>query len=276
MKTRPRIAFHFLFSICILFPSQAYAKGLISTADEVRIGKQVREQILQEYQLSSSQEDINLVRTLGNALVKFAEKRSGINYEFEVLDSKEINAFAAPGGYIFITTGLLDFTERDPAMVAGVIAHEIGHVARKHHRDVIQQQILISFGLSFMFKNLSKDKAWLKDAVNIGIFLVQQGHSREREYEADRQAVLYTYRAGWNPEEGYIKFLALMEEKMGGKNPLGDIGRCIASHPDTDRRKMFAQSYLERLRVMESFTPREYPEEIKLQVKSSASDVITQ
>jgi predicted Zn-dependent protease len=238
----------------------AHARGILSTSMEVELGRSVRDDVLSEYEQWDDPADNALVSDLAAVLVPLAEQREGIDYEFYLIESEDINAFAAPGGFVFISTGLLDFIKRDPGMLGGVMAHEIGHVARRHHRKAIEEALWHSLGFAVLLRTFDIDEEWIEIAGAAALTLIEQGHSREHEYDADRQAVLMTYRAGWDPDAGIICFLRDIEKEYGSGNPLGDIGRCIASHPDTDRRVYFAELYLEEVRASEPFTPQPLPE----------------
>ena len=237
----------------------ARARGILSTSMEVELGRSVRDDILKEYEQWDDPADNALVSDLASVIVPLAEQREGIEYEFYLIESEDINAFAAPGGFVFITTGLLDFIKRDPAMLGGVIAHEVSHVARRHHRKAIEESLWHNFGFAVLLHAFDIDEEWIEIAGAVALTLIEQGHSRENEYDADRQAVLMTYRAGWDPDSGIICFLRDIEKEYGSGNPLGDIGRCIASHPDTDRRVYFAELYLEEVRSSETFTSQPLP-----------------
>jgi len=246
--------------IYLVFSLPAFARGILSTEMEVEIGQSVRDDVLSEYDLWEDEDDNALVQDLAVTLVDNSQPREGIEYEFYLIESEEVNAFAAPGGFIFLTNGLLDFIDRDPAMIAGVMAHEIGHVARGHHRDAIEGALFRQLGFALFLRALDIDEEWIQIGGAVALLIVDQGYSREDEYDADEQAVLTTYRAGWDPDVGIIAFLREIEEEYGSDNPLGDIGECIASHPDTDRRVYFAELFLENLRQSESFTPVPLPE----------------
>ena len=249
----------FLSLSLLTFPTAASAGGLISTSMEIEIGKSVRDEILAEYDLWDDPYDNELVQSLAQAVLPFADQRD-LEYEFYVLESDDVNAFAAPGGFIFVTNGLLDFADRDPGLIAGVLAHEIGHVARKHHREAMEDALWQSIGLAILFHALEIDEEWIEIAAGVALLMVQQGYSRENEYDADRHGVRTAYRAGFDPDEGLIEFLRMIEAEYGSDNELGDIGRSIASHPDTDRRVFFAEIYLDEFSLTEEFNPQPYPE----------------
>jgi predicted Zn-dependent protease len=236
----------------------AHAGGLVSTGMEIDLGRSVRDEVLDEYELWEDPADNKLVAELGDILVPMIEERE-IEYEFYIIEHEEANAFALPGGIIFINTGLLDFCERDEYMIAGVLAHEISHVARRHHRDSIEDALIGSFGLGILFHILDLDEDWMQIA-GVAIWtLIRQGNSRENEYDADAWAVRLMYESGWNPELGIIMFLRETEKEFGDNNELGDFGECIASHPETDRRMYFAELELEELRGSMGFEEKPIP-----------------
>ncbi|HDS30797.1 MAG TPA: hypothetical protein ENN67_07110 [Firmicutes bacterium] len=250
-----------LFAVfAFLFPAHVSARGLISTGMEIEIGRWVKASMFEEYDEWEDPDDIALVNEIGEILAGHATDRPGIKYEFYLLDTDEINAFAAPGGFIFVTRGLLDFVNRKPSLIAGVIAHEIGHVERKHHRGSMEQSIWGTIGLQVLLHAFDlQDSKWVETAGEIALVLFQQGYSREDEYDADRMGVLLTYRAGWDPERCLILFLEKLDEEYGSGNPLGDLGKILASHPPTDRRVHFAREYLSELREKEEFVEKPYP-----------------
>jgi predicted Zn-dependent protease len=257
-----------IFVIFLSFPQPSFAGGLISTGLEVEIGKSVRDEILSENELWEDPYDNELVQKLAEAVLPYCDQRD-IEYEFYVIESDEINAFALPGGFIFITNGLLDFANRDPGLIAGVLAHEIGHVALRHHKKSMEDALWQNLGLAVLFEAFDIDEEWIQIAGAAALLLVQQGYSRDNEYEADRHGVRATYRAGFDPETGLVEFLGMIEEKYGSDNDLGDVGRSLQSHPDTDRRVFFAENYLTELKAVEEFHPQPFPE---IEAKPAAND----
>lgn len=256
MKIQARLTILLL----ILTAMPVHASGIMSTSMEVELGKYVSSQVLHENPEWTRQEDVEFVDKIGSTLLKFTE-REGIGYEFHIIESDDVNAFAVPGGFIFLTTGLLDFAKRDPAMIAGVMAHEIGHVERKHGRDAMEDALTRQLGFLAAIEIFGVNDDWMVVAGEVALTLAQQGYSREDEYDADRMGILYTYRAGWDPENGLIKFLAELDKKYGeDEDALGEVGGWFSSHPETDRRVMFGREYLDELRETETFTESPLPE----------------
>lgn len=133
--------------------------------------------------------------------------RPELAWRFAVLDDAEANAFAAPGGYIFITRGLL-YSLRNEAELAGVLAHEIAHVLRKHQLAAIKKAARTALGADFLSEKVEQKALrsgngqltpWLRELANVGTQLYVRGLDKDDEYEADRVAVVLAARAGYNP-----------------------------------------------------------------------------
>ena len=103
---------------------------LMSEQDEINLGKQVNQQVLQQYQVYSDPALQDYVQYVGDKLAAHSD-RPNLQYHFTVLDSDEVNAFALPGGYVYITRGIMAYLNSE-AQLAAVLGHEIGHVAARH------------------------------------------------------------------------------------------------------------------------------------------------
>ncbi|MRV72351.1 M48 family metalloprotease [Duganella sp. FT92W] len=134
-------------------------------------------------------------------------ERPELTWRFAVLDDAEANAFAAPGGYIFITRGLL-YGLRNEAELAGVLAHEVAHVLRKHQLAAIKKAARTALGAEFLGDKVEQKMArsgngqltpLFRELSNIGTQLYVRGLDKDDEYEADRMAVVLAARAGYNP-----------------------------------------------------------------------------
>jgi predicted Zn-dependent protease len=123
-----------------------------------------------------------------------------LEWHFGVLDTDSLNAFAAPGGYVFITRGLLH-NLRNEAELAGVLAHEIAHVLRRHHLAAIQKnaQTGIVADLASMAVESSKYGVLADRAISASTELYARGLDKSDEYEADRMGVVIAARAGYDP-----------------------------------------------------------------------------
>lgn len=126
--------------------------------------------------------------------------RKDLPWTFGVIDSNGINAFAAPGGYVVITLGLYHLLENE-AQLAGVLAHEIAHVVRKHHLEALQKSMQREFWteLTIIAANDKENSRKLEMLVNTGVQLYATGLDRKDEYDADLRGVVLAARAGYDP-----------------------------------------------------------------------------
>jgi beta-barrel assembly-enhancing protease len=129
-------------------------------------------------------------------------ERPDLPWRFGVMDSDSVNAFAAPGGYVFITRGLL-LRMHSEAELAGVLAHEISHVLRKHHLNAIQKNAQVGLATNLM-SAFSNDNGTLssqvkKKLISVSSELYARGLDKDDEFEADRMGVVIAARAGYDP-----------------------------------------------------------------------------
>jgi beta-barrel assembly-enhancing protease len=201
--------------------------GLISQKQELDAGRQADRQICSKYRVSDEHAYNGLASHLGKRLLKVCE-RPDIGWTFRVLDSKEVNAFSVPG-YVYVCTGLLRLAGKDQDAVAGVIAHEIGHTTGRH--AVKQQEKAMIGGLiGGLIAGRNRTTAQL---ANLAGSLVLLGHSRGDEYDADRRAVRYTIRAGYDPV-GIVRFFEKLKAQEGKQG--GGIETYFRTHPPTPDR----------------------------------------
>ena len=127
-------------------------------------------------------------------------ERADLPWRFGVLDSDTVNAFAAPGGYVFITRGLL-LRMRNEAELASVLGHEIAHVLRRHHLNAIQKSARTGLmaDLASLAASSSEHAALAEKAIGAGTELYARGLDKDDEFEADRMGVVIAARAGYDP-----------------------------------------------------------------------------
>lgn len=171
----------------------------VETPDEVEIGKGVAANLLGAAPLVKDDKLQAYVNRVGWWLAQHTE-RADLVWHFGVLDTDSLNAFAAPGGYVFVTRGLL-LNMRNEAELAGVLAHEIAHVLRRHHLAAIQKnaQTGILADLASMATESSQYGAVADKAINASTELYARGLDKSDEYEADRMGVVIAARAGYDP-----------------------------------------------------------------------------
>lgn len=171
----------------------------VDEAGEVEIGQGVAANLLGAVPLVNDEALQAYVNQLGWWLAQQTERRD-LNWRFGVLDTDSVNAFAAPGGYVFITKGLL-LNMRNEAELAGVLAHEISHVLQRHHLNAIQKNAETGLvaDLASMAVSNSKYGGLGEKAIGAGTELYARGLDKEDEFQADRMGVVIATRAGYDP-----------------------------------------------------------------------------
>lgn len=171
----------------------------------------------------------NYLNEVGQKIVAVCDRR-GIEYHFTVIESDQINAFAAPGGYIYFYTGLLWEMDNESQMAA-VMAHEISHVVARHGAKRLQTALGIALAMELAGGNESSKT--LQAAVGVGMGLALAGYSRQNEREADDYGLTYLIRAGYDPHgmEGMLNKLAVL-----GSRDSNVFERLVSSHPETEER----------------------------------------
>ena len=212
--------------------------GLVSTQDEVDIGKQAAKEVEQKYPVSKDANAAARVNKIAQEILAHANPRKGIEYQFKVLDIDDINAFALPGGWIYINKGLLDAVKNDDDQLAGVIAHEIGHVQLRHHAKMMGRQTIYGIAIGTLTKGNAQQ--WANIFANLDLL----SWSRKEEYEADRAAIDYTFASTYNPD-GIITFFNYLMSKNKESRALP----FLRTHPLTENRIARAQDYLSAKRA---------------------------
>jgi predicted Zn-dependent protease len=171
--------------------------GDYSPEEETRIGRQIAGNLLGAVPLVRDDKLQRYVNLVGN-WVALQSGRKDINWHFGVVDTEDINAFAAPGGYIFVTKGLYQRLNNE-AELAGVLAHEIAHVTLKHHLKVLKQSSLIG-ALGQAASNKVKDSDQVvQNLIGNGAEIMARGLDKNAEFEADRVGIVFAARAGYDP-----------------------------------------------------------------------------
>lgn len=168
------------------------------------------------------------VTMVGTAVAQYSD-RAAIPYHFAVLASKEPNAFACPGGYVFVTRGLLD-TMEDEAELAGVLGHEIAHVSEKHALKLIRKMKMLAGTAEVTAAYLDANPdAFDKIVKETATALFDKGLDKGKEADADRIGVDYAHRLGYDPN-GLKDFLGRLGSKQGGE------GGLKKTHPPAKQR----------------------------------------
>lgn len=214
-------------------PAAAQLFGGVSDEQEIELGREAATMMEQDLLLLEDDEVSAYITSLGDELA-FRSGRPGLTYTFKVVDTPEINAFALPGGFIYVHRGLIEAAENESEL-AGVLGHEIGHVVARHGVDQMRRAQIASVGLGVLGSLLGNGRAaevggLAADLVANGTFMK---FSRDAEREADQLGVRNLADAGQAPR-GMITFF----EKLGAlreRNP-NAVDRFFASHPSPGER----------------------------------------
>ncbi len=201
---------------------------LIDTPTEIRMGLESDRGIREEYPVLQDQAIGAYVAEIG-ASVAAHSSRTDVEYTFTVLDSDVVNAFAAPGGFIYVTTGLLAMAG-DEAEVACVLSHEVGHVIGRHSVRGIQNAMGLQMAAQLL---LGEDNEAWGQVAGLGAGLFMMKNSRDHEFEADRFGVKHAVMAGYDPD-GMIRFFDKLIQ-LHGAGP-GGVAGWLSTHPDTGER----------------------------------------
>lgn len=168
--------------------------GNPSNADEEKLGREIVGRLLGAAPLVQDEALQKYVNKVGR-YVAAQSGRPDLNWTFGVIESASVNAFAAPGGYVFVTRGLYAMLQNE-AELAGVLAHEVGHVNARHHVRLMQKQRVMSMGKEFLVKKAGNDS--VKALVGNGAEILARSLDKDSEFEADRLGVYYATRAGYD------------------------------------------------------------------------------
>lgn len=205
--------------------------SLVSEDQEIAMGKQGAQETLSSLPLVADSNVQRYVRRVATELVGVAE-RPNLPWNFYVLDDAAVNAFAYPGGFIFITRGILTHMNSE-AELAGVLGHEIGHVTARHTASQITKQQLAQIGL-VAGSVLSTTIAQMAGAASQGLGMLFLKFGRDAEYQADELGFRYMTRDGYDPRAMSSMFTMLRRQSaMGGA---GRLPEWQSTHPDPENR----------------------------------------
>ncbi|MDP2879284.1 MAG: M48 family metalloprotease [Sulfuricella sp.] len=214
---------------------------MMSESEEVRTGKKGAEEVRKEYGVYDNPALQRYVNDVGQRLAQKSH-RSNLEYHFTVVDSPEINAFALPGGYIYITRGIMAYLNSE-AELAAVLGHEIGHVTARHSVQQHSASMAASIGVALGSILVPELRGGAQDLLNLLGNALLSGYGRDHELEADRLGAEYLARTGYDPQAmvkvvGVLKDQELFDAEIArgeGREPRRYHG-LFATHPDNDTR----------------------------------------
>ena len=223
---------------------------LMSEAQEINLGKQAHQQIMQQYRPYNDPALQSYVEGLVDEIGKKSH-RPNLVYHVTVLDSPQINAFALPGGYLYITRGIMAYMNSE-AELAGVLGHELGHITARH--GVRQQSAGTIAGILGAGVGILTGSSQAAQAANIGGTALIRGYGRNHELEADRLGAEYIANVGYDPQE-MLKVVEILKDqedfdkqlaKEEGREPRAYHGT-FSTHPANDKRLQEVISAADRI-----------------------------
>ncbi len=200
----------------------------MSDEKEVDIGRSLAKQVEQKFKILDNFTEQSRINEIGQRISAVCDRR-GILYYFKAMDEEDKNAFALPGGYIYIFKGLLDEIGSDDEL-AYVLAHEVSHIVARHSVDRLKKNL--GFNLLMILAKAAGPQPQTVRTANTAINLLMLSYAREDELMADRLAVRFMKRGGFNPEAA-ISFLEKLKE-IKRREPIRPVsGR---THPYINER----------------------------------------
>ncbi|MGQ9560064.1 MAG: M48 family metalloprotease [Candidatus Oleimicrobiaceae bacterium] len=203
---------------------------LLTEADEIQLGKQTDPEVIATYGLVENPQLNAYVGELGQRLARVSH-RPQLPFSFKVLDSPVINAFAVPGGFVYLTRGILAYLN-DEAELAGVMGHEIGHVTARHTAKQYSKSMVVGLGLE-IGKGLSSEFRKYAPYLAFGVGMLFLKFSRDDERQADELGVTYSTKAGYDAAHMANLFVTLERLQPSSAHSLPDW---FSTHPNPPSR----------------------------------------
>ncbi|HEX5436531.1 MAG TPA: M48 family metallopeptidase [Gemmatimonadaceae bacterium] len=222
-------------ALALSLTASVTACATISTQQEVQMGQQYAQQIDSQLPIVQDPEVNRYINVLGDSIAKLSDPRN-LDWHFFVVNTNEVNAFAVPGGYIYVNRGLIEQADKMDQL-AGVLGHEIGHVIKRHTVQQMQkeQQANIGVALACILTKICESQAG-QAAIQVGGTALFAKFSREDEAQADEVAVTYVTRAGIDPHGLPEMFQKLLQEEQSSGGSGSGVDAWFATHPTEQSR----------------------------------------
>lgn len=231
------------FAVMVMLAFTTTACATISTQQEVQMGQEYSAQINQQLPIIDDAEINRYVNVLGDSIARLSDDRN-LDWHFFVVDSKEVNAFALPGGFIYVNRGLIERADKLDEL-AGVLGHEIGHVTNRHSVKLMEKQQAANVGVTLgCVLTGACESQTTGTLVNVAGTAIFAKFSREAETEADESAVRYVTRAGIDPRGIPRMFEKLLEER--GRQP-STVAAWFSTHPLEEDRIADTQAMIDQI-----------------------------
>jgi predicted Zn-dependent protease len=207
--------------------------GCVSQEREQEMGDIMAAEINAQLPLLQDPLLVRYVERVGAALAQ-ASERPSLDYHFYIINTEMVNAFALPGGHIYLTRGLIEKT-RSEAELAGVVAHEVGHVAARHGVQKLERNLRTGSLIGVLYETMlgGEPEILRRNGLRLAGVLWNASHSREDEEEADRLAVKYLVKTGIDPRGVVTLLETLLREEVADSQ---GIATWFSTHPMTQAR----------------------------------------
>jgi len=238
---RPLLLLPVLLAACVRNPvSGKLELDLLSESEEIDLGKQAKQEAEQTYGVYKDKPELNsYVESVGKRLSTQAE-RPNLPWSYEIVDDASVNAFALPGGPIFITRGILAHLSSEAEMAA-VLGHETGHVAARHSANQMSKQQVAQIGLG-LGSALSSTVASASQVAGVGLQVLFLKYSRDDETQADELGFRYMTKVGYDPTQMIPLFEML--DRVSKQEGEGKTPEWLQTHPDPGNRLAETQKRL--------------------------------
>jgi predicted Zn-dependent protease len=222
---------------------------LIDTESEVSMGRQMDKEVQKEFKLVLDRNMQDRLDKIG-AKVAAVSDRQDLIYQFKVIEDKELNAFTIPGGYVYVNSGLMETATDDE--LAGVLGHEVGHIAAKHAVKKLQADM--GFQLVMSIAMGASNQQTMGQAMGIVYDLAHLGYSRKDETLADSLSVKYSKNAGFDPR-AIITFMEKLQAEHEKRGPNVNLV-FLSSHPAIEDRIRNISAEIAALEYEEKIRPK--------------------
>ncbi|MCX8159854.1 MAG: M48 family metalloprotease [Candidatus Saccharicenans sp.] len=219
------------FSCAVNPVTQKRELMLLSRSDEIALGQQTDAEVTSTYGVYQDSNLNQYISGVGKKLVAVSHQPD-LEFHFQVLDSAVVNAFAVPGGFVYMTRGILAYLN-DEAELAGVMGHEIGHVTARHSAKMYSQAQVAQVGL-VLGAALSKTFRQFAGLAQAGLTVLFLSFSRDHERQADDLGVLYSSKAGYEASRMSNMFITL--QKLNPQSGRDGLPTWLSTHPDPPDR----------------------------------------
>lgn len=241
-----------VLAACALNPATGKKEiSLMSESQEIALGQQMDPEVRREMGVYNDPELQRYVESIGSRLARHSE-RPEIPWHFTVVDAPAVNAFALPGGYIYITRGILPFLQNE-AQLAGVLGHEIGHVTARHSAQQYTKATGAGIGMTLLsiFVPQARPLQGITEQA-LGVLFLKYG--RDDELQADRLGVRYAAAADWDPAgvAGMLTTLERLDQAAGSRK---GVPNWLSTHPAPEDRVQKIEPVIQQARAAMGVAP---------------------